>query len=195
MSTSCLVNKYSGAPVPLRGILVDIAVHHTVSEFRMHQYYENQEQSTIETDFLFPLDPTAAVTGITLDFGEGKVVEAQLHEIEKGKKKYSDAIAAGKSAAIAKYSASEKDIIRVGLGNFPPNRKAHLIVTWHKKLEIYDLSWCVRLPTTFTPRYQGNLPLFLATGKSQKGEEIGIASSEEERLEIVKEFGEQSYVN
>lgn len=52
-----LVDRKTGTPVPLKGVLFDITVQHTVAEFRMHQFYENQEESAIETEFLFPLDP------------------------------------------------------------------------------------------------------------------------------------------
>ena len=46
----------------------------------MHHYYENTEDIPIETVFYFPVDPDLAVSGILVDFGTGKIIEARVYE-------------------------------------------------------------------------------------------------------------------
>ncbi len=65
--------------MPLKALYIEANIDHTLCEFKMHQFYENAEEVALETEFLFPVDPEAAVSGITVDFGEGKVVECQLY--------------------------------------------------------------------------------------------------------------------
>ena len=83
--------------------------------------------------------------------------------------------------------------MRIQLGNFPSNSKAHLTVLCYSQLEIEDLSWCLRLPTTFTPRYLGNMPQFMATGVSQQGNQSDGAVEEEEKFDALAEFAGQVY--
>ena len=109
------------------------------------------------------------VSGIKVKFNDGKEVETKVYEREKAQVKYEDAIAEGKTAVVGSFLKTERSAIRILLGNFPPNSRAQLTVSGFNQLEIEDYSWCLRLPTTFTPRYLGNMPKFMATGASQKG--------------------------
>ena len=82
--------------------------------------------------------------------------------------------------------------MRIQLGNFPANSKAHLTVSCYRQLEIEDLSWCLRLPTTFTPRYLGNMPKFMTTGVSQEANK-GDGAVEEDKFDALSEFAGQVY--
>ena len=101
-----------------------------------------------------------------IKYNDGKEIEAKVFEREKAQVKYDDAIAEGKTAAVGSFTKTERSSMRIQLGNFPANSKAHLTVSCYRQLEIEDLSWCLRLPTTFTPRYLGNMPKFMTTGVS-----------------------------
>ena len=47
--------------------------------------------------------------------------------------------------------------MRVSLGNFPAKSSAVLKVFFYQQLEIDDLSYCLRIPISFVPRYfRGN---------------------------------------
>jgi len=40
--------------------------------------------------------------------------------------KYSDAISSGKTAVYGSYTSSLRDVVRINIGNFPPNSTAEL---------------------------------------------------------------------
>ena len=70
--------------------------------------------------------------------------------------------------------------MRINLGNLPAKSKAHLNIKCYMKLGIEDLSWCLRLPSAFTPRYIGNGPKYILTGSAQNsnpGAEIKLEDS------------------
>ena len=82
--------------------------------------------------------------------------------------------------------------MRIQLGNFPPKSTAFMKVFFYSKLEIEDLSWCLRLPATFTPRYLGNVPRFMTAGVSQINNNSDGAF-EENKGEAVAEFARQTF--
>ena len=82
--------------------------------------------------------------------------------------------------------------MKINLGNLPAKSKAHLTIKCYMKLGIEDLSWCLRLPSTFTPRYIGNAPKYILTGSAQNtnpnNEIKGDGESAEDMKSNVDEF-------
>jgi hypothetical protein len=82
-----------------------------------------------------------------------------VSEREAAFAKYHDAVSQGETVLIS-YTESRsesKSMLRIKLGNFPPNSKAHLRAICSQKLDFEDLSYCFRIPMAFVPSYMGNI--------------------------------------
>jgi len=55
------------------------------------------------------------------------------------------------------------------LGNFPPLAEAELKVYFYSQLAIEDLSYCLRIPMTYIPKYFGDMARCLDSGTQHKG--------------------------
>ena len=60
-------------------------------------------------------------------------------------------------------------MVRINIGNFPPLSEAVLRVYYFQNLEIEDMSYCLRVPTTYIPKYMANVNRIL------RGEDISVA--------------------
>ena len=59
-------------------------------------------------------------------------------------------------------------MVRINIGNFPPLSEAVLRVYYFQNLEIEDMSYCLRVPTTYIPKYMANVNRIL------RGEDISV---------------------
>ena len=164
-----LVDKTTKAPVPLERIHIDAKVVSCVAQFVMTQSYLNCEEEAIETLFLFPIDVTVVVSKITVDFklpdGSSRFLETVIDAREKVEVRYEDAVASGKTAVIGQLTKTQRDMMRVSIGNFPALSRAVLKVHYYQQLEVEDLSYCLRIPMAYIPRYLGNIEGLLKTGQ------------------------------
>jgi hypothetical protein len=56
------------------------------------------------------------------------------------------------------------------VGNFPPLAEAELKIYFFSNLPIEDLSYCLRIPMTYVPRYYGDMQRCLESGAQFIGE-------------------------
>jgi hypothetical protein len=60
-------------------------------------------------------------------------------------------------------------MLRIILGNFPANTRAHLRAYCSQELDFEDLSYCYRFPMSFVPAYMGDICTYIKKGVSFKG--------------------------
>ncbi|TNV84666.1 hypothetical protein FGO68_gene12911 [Halteria grandinella] len=168
-----LLNKQSQQPIPLSSIHICADVLSCLSSFTMTQTYTNIEDVPIETLFLFPMDVQVVISKFEVDFHMPDGQVRHLQTIVDGRKKieakYEDAVASGKTAVIGGYTKTQRDMVRVSLGNFPPLSRAVVRVYYYQNMEIEDLSYCLRIPMSYIPRYMGDTAALLTTGQQYKG--------------------------
>ena len=127
---------------------------------------------------MMPYSEKFTVSKIIVDFtltdGTVKTLETKMSERSKAAAEYDDAIASGKSAVLSftQSSVESKHMLRVILGNFPPQSKAHLRAICTQELDFEDLSYCFRLPMAFVPAYMGDIQNYIKKGVSFKGQDI-----------------------
>ena len=99
----------------------------------------------IEIDFYFPMDTQFALSKIKVQFSnidrpdEVSEVETVIEERAKAENIYDDAVATKKNVMpiLAKTVTRDKrSLIKVSMGNFPPNSKAILTCTMNSKLPL-----------------------------------------------------------
>lgn len=127
-----LVAKETNAPIPLKSITLNLNIENSIASYEMIQQYENAESVPIESMFLFPLDSDVVLSRINIQFDDGMILETEIDEKFKIQSKYEDAIAEGKTAVTGGYVTSKsRDLVRIMIGNFPPNSKALLRVFFY----------------------------------------------------------------
>lgn len=77
-------------------------------------------------------------------------------------------------------------MLRVNIGNFPEKASAVLKIKYYKQLEVEDLSYALRIPMVYIPKYMGDMRKFIDTGKAQQGEGDVEMADEEEKEEKKK---------
>ena len=127
----------------------------------MTQKYANIEEDSIETLFLFPIDVGVVVSKISIDFhladGTTRNLETVIDARKKAEVKYEDAVASGKTAVMGSLTKAQRDMMRINLGNFPAHSTANVKIFYYQQLEVEDLSYCLRIPMSYVPRYTGSL--------------------------------------
>jgi len=99
-------------------------------------------------------------------------------------------VASQKTAVLGRISSSQRDLVRIDIGNFPPKSSAILIVHFCQMLEVEDLSYCLRIPNSYVPRYLGYVHRYIETGNQFVGQNENNPTNEESkqtRMEMVKE--------
>lgn len=135
----------------------------------VHQKYKNELAVPLEIVFLLPASDSFACNKIQVDFtltdGTTQSIETVVKEIRKAKEVYEDAVAKGNVAVLGTLPPSNtqytRSMMKIVLGNMPASCEANLRAYCSQKLEIEDLSYCLRIPMTYIPAYLGpvsNLP-------------------------------------
>lgn len=140
-----------------------------------------------ETIFCFPKDVESAIHKITCEFtlrdGSKRYLETKVEERKKAEAKYEDAIASGKTAVIGMKGRMSRDMVRIMIGQFPPMSRAKLSVHFSQKLESEDLSWCLRIPQVYIPRYIGDMSKALKALNPNIKDDVGMLEEEKEQLQ------------
>ena len=62
-------------------------------------------------------------------------------------------------------------MLRINIGNFPPLSSAVLRVFYYQQLDIEDVSYCLKVPMTYIPKYMGNIANYINSGVQYKGQD------------------------
>ena len=113
--------------------------------------YSNDTSNPLEVTLRFPLEESFAVVELEAII-DGRKVKASVHEKEKARDMYDDAITSGHTAAYAEEKAG--DIFSISLGNLPSGSVAEIKLRMVGELPI-DSEGRVRftLPSVLKPRY------------------------------------------
>ena len=84
---------------------------------------------------------------------------------EKAEVIYDNAVASGKTAVISTYYRAHRDMVGISVGNFPPQSTAVLTLFYCQNLSLEDVSYCLRVPTTYIPKYVSRINNVLAALK------------------------------
>lgn len=126
-------------------------------------------------------------------------METEIDLREKVEIKYENAVAEGKTAVMGMMTKTQLDMMRINIGNFPPKSSALLKLYYYQSLDYDDLSYCLRVPMTYVPRYMGNIAGYINSGiqyKGQKGEDQEMEEEQKQKNEeAVMEHLNQPAVN
>jgi len=144
-------------PIPLKSLHASIYIIHNISKVKYTQNYLNDSDKNIKTEFFFPICSDACFDSFEATFND-TTIRGVIKKKEQAQEEYKEAIAQGKTAAYSEINEETGDIMKVMIGNIPPNTPITITYSYIQKLEIAAKKiLCFRLFSTITPRYNGNL--------------------------------------
>jgi uncharacterized protein YegL len=147
----CLIGENSTF-IPLKKIDIDVKVDDLIANVTIEQFYENDQDFSMEVLYKFPIDDNAIVYNFFAIIDD---VEINSKVIPKNmaQKEYENAISIGKFGAL--LQDEETDIFQIRLGNF--KKKAIVKLSYYTQLDyetINNHSYSIfYLPTTIYQRY------------------------------------------
>jgi len=146
-----LVSADKKMALPLKKISLQVKVKGYLVGVSSTLSYFNDTSDPMEVTFRSPLEESFAVVGLEAII-DGRKVNAAIHEKEKARDMYDDAITSGLTAAYAEEKAG--DIFSLCLGNLPSGSEAKIKLRMVGELPI-EANGRVRftLPSVLKPRY------------------------------------------
>lgn len=150
----CGIHSFSFVPLTMtviageiRGPLFSGDVTH-----RFH-YTAEQCDKVLEAVYRFPLPGDAAVTGISVWFGDTEI-EAILKERQEGETDYQEAKRQGQQAALA--TRESPDVFTLQIAGLKPDQEVYVQTFFVQMAESAEEGWKLRLPLTVAPRFARN---------------------------------------
>ena len=146
-----LVSADKKTVLPLKDISVQVKVKGYLVGVSSTLNYSNDTSNPLEVTFRFPLEESFAVVGLEA-IVDGRKVKATVHEKEKARDMYDDAITSGLTAAYAEEKTG--DIFSLSLGSLLSGSEAEIKLRMVGELPI-EADGRVRftLPSVLKPRY------------------------------------------
>jgi len=153
----CITNNIGNQTIPLKSLRFDIHVIDSLMSVDIIQTYHNSLGVPMDALYVFPINSQMATTNLTVKYAkDNSSINALIFPKENATKIYQDAVERGHGAAYMSFDNQQEDILTLSLGNIEPNETLIVTVSFVQKLNVEDLSWAVRIPTTFTPQYSGS---------------------------------------
>lgn len=130
---------------------IDADITGLVARVNVSQAFENRGADWAEGIYRFPLPDGAAVDRMQIQVGD-RVIEGEIQRREEAKRVYQQAKAAGKIASLVEQQRSNQYESR--LANIGPGETVHIHISFLVNVEWQDGAFSLRLPMTFTPRWE-----------------------------------------
>ena len=131
------------------GISLDITG--LVARVEITQQFTNRGSHWAEGIYRFPLPLGAAVDRMRIRVGD-RLLEGEIQEKEMARKNYQAAKADGKTATIV--TQQRRNQFETSLANIGPGETIEITIGYLQNVSYSDFSFHLRLPMTFTPRYE-----------------------------------------
>eukprot|EP00826_Nyctotherus_ovalis_P010294 TRINITY_DN12729_c0_g1_i5.p1 TRINITY_DN12729_c0_g1~~TRINITY_DN12729_c0_g1_i5.p1 ORF type:complete len:795 (-),score=177.33 TRINITY_DN12729_c0_g1_i5:182-2521(-) len=143
-----------GNEIPLKSIDYSIQAIDGLMSVCITQMYTNNRSHPIDATYTFPVNYHMATTNLTVLYShDNSVLVARLAPKEKAREYYERAREAGEGAVYMGFDGVQKDMLSIDLGNVLSGETLEVKITFVEKLKTEDLSWAIRIPTTFIPPY------------------------------------------
>jgi len=147
-----LIDRLTAIPIPLKNIEITVDINDTIARVSYHQTYYNETTTLMETEYFFPISSVACFDSLKISFGN-TIIEGLIKEKEKAKQDYKDHLLQNQKTVYAEIHYDTSDVMRVQIGNIPPETEITVIFTYLEELEVTNKHWVFRLYSTITPRY------------------------------------------
>lgn len=130
---------------------VHLEITGLVARVEITQKFTNNGDHWAEGVYRFPLPDDAAVDRLLIKVGD-RLLEGEIQEKESARLTYQQARDTGKTATIVKQQ--RRNQFETSLANIGPGENIEITIGYLQNVRYSDLSYHLRLPMTFTPRYE-----------------------------------------
>jgi Ca-activated chloride channel family protein len=117
---------------------------------QVYGYSRLQCNRVLEAVYRFPLPGDAAVTAVTVRFGDVEI-QAELKEREKAEAEYVEAKRQGQQAALA--TRESPDVFTLQVAGLKPDQEVMVLTSYVQLAHPQGAGWSLRVPLTTSPRY------------------------------------------
>jgi Ca-activated chloride channel family protein len=135
---------------------IQIDITGLIARVAITQLFSNAGNVWAEGIYRFPLPQGAAVDRMTVKVGD-RVLEGEIQEKETARRIYQKARDAGKTASIVEQQ--RRNQFETRLANIGPGEAIEITISYLQNVSYSDFSYHLRLPMTFTPRWEPGLNL------------------------------------
>lgn len=141
--------------LPTVDVAIELEITGPLVRGRLSQRFVNPTPETIEALYVFPLNDRAAVHAMEMRVGERRIV-AEIREREQAQREYEAARATGRKAALV--AQRRPNLFRTAVANIDPGERIDVEIEWLDEATWLDDRFTLRVPMTFTPRYDPGGP-------------------------------------
>ena len=117
--------------------------------------FRNNFGYDIEAKYIFPIDPRAAVNGLTIHVGD-RVIHGKVQEREEAKATYDAAKAAGHGAYLVQRDEASADVFTTSVGNVVAGSEVVVVISFVQEIHMDGAQLRLTIPAFVAPRYGGN---------------------------------------
>ena len=136
------------------GIQIDITG--LLARVEITQQFTNRGSHWAEGVYRFPLPSGAAVDRMHIKVGQ-RILEGEIQEKESARRSYQKARDAGQTATIVEQQ--RRNQFETRLANIGPGEAIEITISYLQNVSYSDFSFHLRLPMTFTPRWEPGRPI------------------------------------
>lgn len=148
--TAAVLEPVGEARIALESVDVQALLQGMLSEVSVMQSYRNEEDSSIEAVYTFPLPMDAVLLELSVTLG-GKVLRGIVQPLAGAEACYEEAIESGDSAVLLQQVGP--GIYTVNVGNILPGEPAVVRFRYSRLHSLKDGRLRFHVPTTIAPRY------------------------------------------
>ncbi len=140
------------ASLPLKDITYNVYIEEAIARVELVQHYYNNQDSTIHTEYNFPVSDNAVFDKFSAKIGE-KVIVGEIKKKEEAKKIFNDQKAMGNTVAYSEIT-SGVDVMKIQIGNLLAKQEIEIKFSYLEQLEVaINKFWRFRIYSTLVPRY------------------------------------------
>ncbi len=117
---------------------------------QVYGYARLQCNRVLEAVYRFPLPGDAAVTAVTVRFGDVEI-QADLKERQQAEAEYDEAKRQGQQAALA--TRESPDVFTLQVAGLKPDQDVTVLTSYVQLAHPQSAGWSLRIPLTTSPRY------------------------------------------
>lgn len=151
LGTLCAKRDGKTIALPLAGVDIKAKVVARVASVITKQKFTNPYSDFVEAVYIFPLSGGVAVDKFEMRVAD-RVIIGVIDERQAARQQYSEAIAAGKRAALLEQERD--DVFTIQVGNLPPGEQVEITIGYSERLPYFDSGKTeLRLPLVIGHRY------------------------------------------
>ena len=140
--------------MPLKSFSYDIELADSLAFLSLEQIYVNGSNKTLDVQYVFPVNPQAAVVDFEISFG-GKVSKGIVMPKDEAEKQFKEHQEENRGVGMGGFNnSSSRDTMKVKIGNISSGQEIKVKISYVFAVTVLvNTFFEFRLPTTITPRY------------------------------------------